>query len=64
MDSRSGHSIGIVENPLYADEEGGPQYSVDIGKDKEAEVCINHRFTCLSRVTSLLTTCVKPNSCT
>lgn len=39
MDTQSGHSIGIVENPLYAEDEGGLQYSSTPAKDKEAEVC-------------------------
>ena len=39
MDTRSGHSIGIVENPLYAEDEGGFQYSSTPAKDKDAEVC-------------------------
>ena len=39
-ESRSGHSIGIVENPLYAEEEEGHKYSDLVAKEKEAEVCI------------------------
>lgn len=40
-ETRSGHSIGIVENPLYAEEEGEQlRYSDLSAKDKEAEVCL------------------------
>ena len=38
-DSRSAHSIGIVENPLYAEDEAGPTYSGLAAKEKESEVC-------------------------
>ena len=38
-ESRSAHSIGIVENPLYAEDEAGPTYSHLAAKEKEAEVC-------------------------
>ena len=39
-DARSAHSIGIVENPLYADqdESGEPSYANLASKEKEAEV--------------------------
>ena len=39
IESRSGHSIGIVDNPLYAEEEEGQRYSELVSKEKEAEVC-------------------------
>lgn len=39
-ESRSGHSIGIVENPLYAEEEEGQKFSNLMAKEKQAEVCI------------------------
>ena len=38
-ESRSAHSIGIVENPLYAEDEAGPTFSGLAAKEKEAEVC-------------------------
>lgn len=40
-ESRSTHSIGIVENPLYAEDEAGPTYAGLTAKEKEAEVCIS-----------------------
>lgn len=39
MDTTSRQSIGIVENPLYAEDEGGLQYSSGPAIDKDAEVC-------------------------
>ena len=46
--SRSQHSIGIVENPLYAEDEAGPTYAGLAAKEKESEVCIsiihNHAY--------------------
>ena len=39
-ESRSAHSVGIVENPLYAEDEAGPTYADLTAKEKEAEVCI------------------------
>ena len=43
IESRSGHSIGIVDNPLYAEEEEGQTYSDLMAKEKEAEV---RTYTC------------------
>lgn len=39
-ETQSAHSIGVVENPLYADEEGGfePSFATLSAKEKEAEV--------------------------
>ena len=46
--SRSQHSIGIVENPLYAEDEAGPTYAGLTAKEKESEVCFsvthNHAY--------------------
>lgn len=41
-DAQSHHSIGIVENPLYAEQEGfdTPSYAALSAKEKEAEVCV------------------------
>lgn len=37
---QSAHSIGIVENPLYAEDEGGfqPSFAVLSAKEKDADV--------------------------
>ena len=43
-ETQSAHSIGVVENPLYADDEGGfePTFAALSAKEKEAEVsCVN-----------------------
>jgi hypothetical protein len=39
-ESRSQHSIGIVENPLYAEDEAGPTYAGLTAREKESEVRI------------------------
>ena len=43
-ETQSAHSIGVVENPLYADDEGGfePTFAALSAKEKEAEVsCVD-----------------------
>lgn len=40
-ESRSQHSIGIVENPLYAEDEAGPTYAGLAAREKESEVHIS-----------------------
>lgn len=39
-ETQSAHSIGVVENPLYAEDEGSfePRFSALSAKEKEAEV--------------------------
>lgn len=55
-ESRSAHSIGIVENPLYAEDEAGPTvtYSGLAAKEKEAEVCITCSIIHINEVGVLL----------
>ena len=40
-ETQSSHSIGVVENPLYAEDEGfEPRFAALSAKEKEAEVSI------------------------